>query len=212
MIPPIDPLPPPPTVRQRLLAAAEAVCSTDGLYDARIEDMTRRAGIAKGTFYLYFPSKEAIVQEMTREALSELGERCRKAVRGARSLNGRARAIVATHLDFYGGNPGRMRILHQARGLLTFSRPEWQPLGAAFDAHLDLLATLLGTTADGAPEVARESARLLFGAVSGAASQFALAGGGLPAGYAGRLDLPLAQMIRDYILSRSPRPRSGSTP
>ncbi|MEZ5312407.1 MAG: hypothetical protein R2862_01530 [Thermoanaerobaculia bacterium] len=48
MIPPNGPLPPPPTVRQRLLAAAEAVCSTDGLYDARIEDMTRRAGIAKG--------------------------------------------------------------------------------------------------------------------------------------------------------------------
>ncbi|HSJ54954.1 MAG TPA: helix-turn-helix domain-containing protein [Anaerolineae bacterium] len=50
--------------RQSLLAAAMALFHEKG-YDATpIEDITERADVAKGTFFNYFPSKEALLAEL----------------------------------------------------------------------------------------------------------------------------------------------------
>ncbi|MGE5591542.1 MAG: TetR/AcrR family transcriptional regulator [Bacillota bacterium] len=50
--------------RQRLLAAAEEVFGTLQYHGASVSEITRRAGVAQGTFYLYFPSKQAIHREL----------------------------------------------------------------------------------------------------------------------------------------------------
>lgn len=43
--------------RAVILEAGMAVCRTIGFADAKVSDITKAAGIAKGTFYLYFDSK-----------------------------------------------------------------------------------------------------------------------------------------------------------
>jgi len=53
-----------------LVAAARVVFERDGFLDARITDITREAGVAAGSFYTYFDSKEEIFQavvEMVQE-------------------------------------------------------------------------------------------------------------------------------------------------
>jgi AcrR family transcriptional regulator len=57
--------------RRDLLDASAAVFSRDGLPDAKIEDITALAGVSKGTFYLYFPSKEAAAAEVWRRYIGE---------------------------------------------------------------------------------------------------------------------------------------------
>ncbi|HEX6245131.1 MAG TPA: helix-turn-helix domain-containing protein [Polyangiales bacterium] len=47
-----------------LLAAAEQLFLQRGIEDVSIDDITRQAGVAKGSFYRYFPSKEALVRAM----------------------------------------------------------------------------------------------------------------------------------------------------
>ena len=47
--------------RTVLLDAAEAVLVEQGLVGATIDQITSRAGVAKGTFYLYFRSKDEVV-------------------------------------------------------------------------------------------------------------------------------------------------------
>lgn len=42
-----------------------------GFAGARLEDVARRAGVAKGTIYLYFKDKEQLFQEAVRSKLSE---------------------------------------------------------------------------------------------------------------------------------------------
>lgn len=49
--------------RLQIIKAAAAIFSRDGLERARVEDIAKLAGIGKGTIYLYFPSKEAILEE-----------------------------------------------------------------------------------------------------------------------------------------------------
>jgi AcrR family transcriptional regulator len=56
---------------QQILDAAFHEFGERGLAGARLDDIARRAGVAKGTIYLYFPNKEALFEEMVRSTLIE---------------------------------------------------------------------------------------------------------------------------------------------
>lgn len=57
--------------RQNLLTAAEQEFGEKGFHSASISSITQRAGVAQGTFYIYYASKEEIlkslVQHMSRK-------------------------------------------------------------------------------------------------------------------------------------------------
>lgn len=52
--------------RNAIAAAALGEFSDSGFSAARIEDVARRAGIAKGTLYLYYDSKEALFEAVVK--------------------------------------------------------------------------------------------------------------------------------------------------
>ena len=56
--------------RDVILAAALDEFSAQGYAAARLDDVAKRAGVAKGTLYLYFHSKEALFQELVRTMLT----------------------------------------------------------------------------------------------------------------------------------------------
>jgi len=58
--------------RSSLLAAAQKVFSEKGYHAATVDDITRAAGVAKGTFYLYFQEKREIFYEVIRGFLQLL--------------------------------------------------------------------------------------------------------------------------------------------
>jgi AcrR family transcriptional regulator len=53
--------------RRRLLESAERVFAELGYHDASIVKITEAAGVAQGTFYLYFSSKKEIFDELVRD-------------------------------------------------------------------------------------------------------------------------------------------------
>jgi AcrR family transcriptional regulator len=56
--------------REAIIAAALEEFSAQGFAAARLEDVARRAGVAKGTIYLHFRDKETLFQEIIRSVLS----------------------------------------------------------------------------------------------------------------------------------------------
>ena len=58
--------------RDAILAAALDEFSARGYEAARLDDVAKRAGIAKGTIYLYFRDKESLFQELVRAMLAPL--------------------------------------------------------------------------------------------------------------------------------------------
>ncbi len=54
--------------RKEILDAAFDVFAEHGFTQAKLDDVARRAGIAKGTIYLYFPDKETLFVELLRAA------------------------------------------------------------------------------------------------------------------------------------------------
>jgi AcrR family transcriptional regulator len=69
---------PPPAARQRrkdarpqeLLEAALALFGEKGFAATRIEEVAQRAGVSKGTLYLYYPSKEELLKAVITHYLS----------------------------------------------------------------------------------------------------------------------------------------------
>jgi AcrR family transcriptional regulator len=58
--------------RAQLVAAARDVFGQKGYHAATVDDITRAAGVAKGTFYLYFDEKREIYYELVRSFLQHI--------------------------------------------------------------------------------------------------------------------------------------------
>lgn len=58
--------------RTAILAAALEEFAARGFAATRLDDVARRAGVAKGTIYLHFRDKESLFQELVRAMLSPL--------------------------------------------------------------------------------------------------------------------------------------------
>jgi AcrR family transcriptional regulator len=100
--------------RQRLLEAAESVFAELGYHEASIVKITEAAGIAQGTFYLYFASKQEIFEELVRD----LNRRVRHAM-AAGSERGRTRAEAELlgfrgYFEFAAQHGALYRIIRQA--------------------------------------------------------------------------------------------------
>jgi AcrR family transcriptional regulator len=57
--------------RRRILEAARRLFARDGFDGAATRDLAREAGIASGTLFNYFPTKEALALSLAAEALAE---------------------------------------------------------------------------------------------------------------------------------------------
>ena len=75
--PPSGVLPPsapnaPPSGAQAIIEAAFEDFIDAGFAATRLDDVARRAGVAKGTIYLHFKDKEALFEELVRTAIVPL--------------------------------------------------------------------------------------------------------------------------------------------
>jgi AcrR family transcriptional regulator len=100
--------------RRRLLDAAEHVFGEHGYHEASMVKITEAAGVAQGTFYLYFDSKKAVFDELVRD----LNQRVRHAMREG-SVRGRTRVEAEllgfrAFFRFTAEHPALYRIIRQA--------------------------------------------------------------------------------------------------
>ena len=100
--------------RRRLLDAAEQVFGEVGYHDASMVKITEAAGVAQGTFYLYFDSKKAVFDELVRD----LNQRVRHAMKEG-STRGRTRLEAEllgfrAYFRFTAEHPALYRIIRQA--------------------------------------------------------------------------------------------------
>jgi AcrR family transcriptional regulator len=100
--------------RRRLLEAAETIFAELGYHDASIVKITEAAGVAQGTFYLYFSGKQAIFDVL----VEDLNHRLRHAMATA-SAAGQTRLDVErlgfeAFFRFTAEHPALYRIIRQA--------------------------------------------------------------------------------------------------
>jgi TetR/AcrR family fatty acid metabolism transcriptional regulator len=90
--------------RRQILQAARATFHRQGLASATISDIARTARVAKGTVYLYFPSKDQILRQLLADALDELYRETVPPLAAHASLEDKVRHFLGTTLDFFDRN------------------------------------------------------------------------------------------------------------
>src|SRR5262249_27509142 len=83
--------------REAILEAALDEFSARGFAGARLEDVAKRAGVAKGTIYLYFAEKEALFEVLVRFKIG----RVRSALAGALEGELPLRALIDRAMEFF---------------------------------------------------------------------------------------------------------------
>jgi AcrR family transcriptional regulator len=84
--------------RRRILDAARELFPQKGFDSASTRDLAQAAGIAAGTLFNYFPTKEAIAMTLVAEALSEAHEEYQQSTHKAESLEEDLFAFIAMQL------------------------------------------------------------------------------------------------------------------
>src|SRR5512141_669672 len=90
--------------RQAILRAATRVFARNGYFNSKVADIAREAGVADGTVYLYFKSKEEILHSIFDRNMEEAIADGRRRLEDTADPGERLRRIAHMHLDRLGAD------------------------------------------------------------------------------------------------------------
>ena len=113
--------------RERILDAAIVEIAQGGYYDTAVSTIARRAGVADGTIYLYFKSKEEILVSIFDRAMQQFIEEGNVRLAEEADAAAKLRGIVELHLSVMGRNRDlavifQVELRHSLHFLELFSR------------------------------------------------------------------------------------------
>lgn len=100
--------------RQRLLDAAEDIFGKKGYENASVYEITQKASVAQGTFYIYFPDKKSIFTELVKELNHLVRRDLAIATEGITDRIEAERAGLKAFFSFILKRPNLYRIIRQA--------------------------------------------------------------------------------------------------
>jgi AcrR family transcriptional regulator len=103
-----------------ILQAAYRIFAERGFEQATMDEIAKTAGVAKGTLYLYYPSKHDIYSAALHRSIVELAARTSAALAAASGVEAKLRAFIATRLRYFDEHRDFFRIYDQEFGRSLF--------------------------------------------------------------------------------------------
>jgi TetR/AcrR family transcriptional regulator, fatty acid metabolism regulator protein len=94
-----------PDKPQQIIDAAIRVFARHGYYNSRVSDIAKEAGVASGTIYLYFKTKDDILVTLFREKMAQWVAAVGMAIADAPDAAAKIRRLVALHLRVLEDDP-----------------------------------------------------------------------------------------------------------
>jgi TetR/AcrR family fatty acid metabolism transcriptional regulator len=162
--------------REAILRSAITVFARCGYFNSKVADIAREAGVADGTVYLYFKSKEEILHSIFDRSVEEALDAARKRVELLTDPREKLRQIAHLHLERLGADRDLAVVFQvELRGSTKFME-EFSAAGFA-----EYLALIRSTFEEGqragmfrADLNARVVAKVLFGALDEMATNWIL--------------------------------------
>jgi TetR/AcrR family transcriptional regulator, fatty acid metabolism regulator protein len=100
-----------PDKPQQIVEAAIRVFARNGYYNSRVSDIAREAGIASGTIYLYFRTKEEILVTLFREKMAAFVAHLRREIAGESDAEVKIRRLVELHFTVLEQSPALAEVV-----------------------------------------------------------------------------------------------------
>ncbi len=137
---------PPPAEgkRERILDAAIKVFAAEGFYNAKVSQIAQQAGVADGTIYLYFKSKDDLLINLFEDRMERVNANLREAIDTESTAVARLKRIVKLHLELVEQNRDMAEVISvELRQSSKFIREYSNPKFAEF------LRTIAGAVVEG---------------------------------------------------------------
>jgi TetR/AcrR family fatty acid metabolism transcriptional regulator len=162
--------------RERILAAAERIFARHGFFAARVSEVAKEAGVADGTIYLYFKSKDDLLISVFENRMAHVNDQLRGAIADL-PPGEQLRAFIRAYLRMVSDEPTAVEVLTiELRQSSKFMKEYDNPQFA------DFLRMLGGIIADGqargeldAAIPSHVAARMIFGILDELALAWVLA-------------------------------------
>ncbi len=99
-----------------ILDAARKAFAEKGYHGTSVEDIARRAGLAKGTLYLYYDSKRSLYWAALKDGLAALCRELERAVSSADTTEAKIRAFMSTKLAYFHEHQDFFRVYYAEFG------------------------------------------------------------------------------------------------
>ena len=167
---------PDPDKPQQIIDAAIRVFARNGYYNSRVSDIAREAGIAAGTIYLYFKTKDEILVTLFREKMAEWVAVVRREIAGEPDAVGKVRKLVGLHFDVLEQNPDLAEVLQVElrQGHKFFRGASAQEVSAYFDLIASVLEEGIAAGHFRHDLPVKVATKMLFGAMDQVATSWVL--------------------------------------
>jgi TetR/AcrR family fatty acid metabolism transcriptional regulator len=160
----------------QIIEAAIRVFARNGYYNSRVSDIAREAGIASGTIYLYFKTKEDILVTLFREKMAEWVAYVRAEIDGEPDAVAKLRRLVALHFKVLEDSPELAEVVQVElrQGHKFFRGASAHEVSAYFDLIQSVLEDGIAAglvRGDLRPKIAT---KMLFGAMDQVATSWVL--------------------------------------
>lgn len=123
--------------REAILRAAVKVFARRGYFNSKVADVAKEAGIADGTVYLYFKSKDEILHSIFDRAMEEFIAEGKKELTEIESPKDKLRRIAELHLEKLGADRDLAIVFQvELRGSTKFMQ---EFSAAGFAEYLDII-------------------------------------------------------------------------
>jgi AcrR family transcriptional regulator len=99
--------------RERLLAAAAAVFAERAFHHVQVSEVAERAGVGKGTVYLYFPTKDDLHRAALEASLDSIRVDVEAAIAAKAPLEETLRLVVVSVLRFFWKRPHLLTVIQR---------------------------------------------------------------------------------------------------
>ena len=122
---------------RKLLDAATKEFAEKGFHEASISGITRSAGVALGSFYTYFDSKDAIFRALVSDMSEGVGRAAREALDPGMGALEVERVALRAFLEFAADNKAIYRIIDEAEFVDPASyREHYETIGKRIEERL----------------------------------------------------------------------------
>jgi AcrR family transcriptional regulator len=112
--------------RREILDAARKIFARKGFADGIVDDIAAEAGIAKGTIYLYFPSKKSIYKSLLQNDMEALKGGMLGRMDAAPTLRRKIVEFVLARLEYAEANREFFRIMDTQPANLSYTRSQYR--------------------------------------------------------------------------------------
>src|SRR3989442_13834663 len=157
-----------PDKPQQIIDAAIRVFAGNGYYNSRVSDIAREAGIASGTIYLYFKTKDEILVTLFRERMAEWVASVRREIATERDPVAKIRKIVALHFRVLEENPDLAEVVQVElrQGQKFFRGASAHEVSAYFDVIQSVLEEGVAAGRVRRDLALKGATKMLFGAMN----------------------------------------------